>query len=251
MKKHYINYFIIVLLCSIPFYALNWLYTSPVFLNLPLSFLMIVVPCLVAGYKIYQNDGKDGIIKWLTSSWDIHKVKHSFFLLMAFLIMPLIFTAASYFHNGSFHFLQIFQNPLFPSLLTFLAFYLGAIFEELGWTSYATPLIQKRLGIFKAGLLIGFFWGAWHILPYFSQGRSFIDIIALILCTISYRIIMGYLYAYSGQATITGILFHTMINFYPEILPHGYDSFNFISVAILSWIIAGVFVFTEHRLKRL
>lgn len=79
------------------------------------------------------------------------------FLLMAFLIMPLIFTAASYFHNGSFHFLQIFQNPLFPSLLTFLAFYLGAIFEELGWTSYATPLIQKRLGIFKAGLLIGFF----------------------------------------------------------------------------------------------
>ena len=44
MKNHYMNYFILVFVGSIPFYALNFLYTSPVFLNLPLSFLMIIVP---------------------------------------------------------------------------------------------------------------------------------------------------------------------------------------------------------------
>ena len=240
MKNHYMNYFILVFVGSIPFYALNFLYTSPVFLNLPLSFLMIIVPCLVAGYMMYQDAGKQGLNTWLLSSLDIRKVKHAVYLLLAFLTIPLIFTVASYLHDPSFRFFQIFEKPLLPSLLTFLAFYLGAILEELGWTSYLTPLIQKRLGIFRTGLMIGLFWGAWHILPYISQGKGFIDVIALVNCAIAYRIIMGYIYDYSGKAVITGIIFHTMINFYPEILPHGYDSFSFITVAILTWIIAGV-----------
>lgn len=245
MNKHYINYFILVFVCSIPFYALNLLYTSSVFFNLPLSFLMIFVPCLVAGYMIYKDTGKHGLIKWLVSSLDIRKVKHALYLLLAILIMPLIFTVASYIHDSSFSFLQIFEKPLFPSLLTFFAFYLGAILEELGWTSYLTPLIQKRFGIFRTGLMIGIFWGAWHILPYISQRKSFMEVIALVICSISFRVIMGYIYYYSGKAAITGVVFHTMINFYPEILPHGYGSFNFVTVAILTWAIAVIFILTK------
>ena len=112
MKNHYMNYFILVFVGSIPFYALNFLYTSPVFLNLPLSFLMIIVPCLVAGYMMYQDAGKQGLNTWLLSSLDIRKVKHAVYLLLAFLIIPLIFTVAAYLHDPSFRFFQIFEKPL-------------------------------------------------------------------------------------------------------------------------------------------
>ena len=39
------------------------------------------------------------------------------------------------------------------------------IFEELGWTGFAIPRLRMRHSVLSTGLLLGFVWGAWHILP--------------------------------------------------------------------------------------
>lgn len=47
----------------------------------------------------------------------------------------------------------------------------GGLFEEIGWTGFATPELRKRYGVVKSGLILGFFWGLWHFLPvYWGSG---------------------------------------------------------------------------------
>ena len=115
-------------------------------------------------------------------------------------------------------------------------FFLGAIIEELAWTTYATPVLQKSYGILKTGLIIGLVWGLWHLVPYIMQGRDIWSIFFLVTNSVAFRIIMGYLYNYSNGATISALFFHTMINLVPELLPGGYKAFDFSTLAILLWL---------------
>ena len=49
----------------------------------------------------------------------------------------------------------------------------GGIFEELGWTGFATPTLLKRMryGVLATGLIVGVLWGVAH-LPLYYWGAS-------------------------------------------------------------------------------
>lgn len=49
-------------------------------------------------------------------------------------------------------------------LLSGVAVGLGAGFEELGWTGFATPALRRRHSVLATGLVVGVLWGAWHFL---------------------------------------------------------------------------------------
>jgi membrane protease YdiL (CAAX protease family) len=38
------------------------------------------------------------------------------------------------------------------------------MFEELGWTGFAIPRLNRRFGALAAGLVVGVLWSAWHVL---------------------------------------------------------------------------------------
>lgn len=40
----------------------------------------------------------------------------------------------------------------------------AGIFEEIGWTGFAVPMLRTRHGLRTAGLIVGLLWGAWHLL---------------------------------------------------------------------------------------
>jgi len=49
----------------------------------------------------------------------------------------------------------------------------GGLMEEPGWTGFATPRLKKSHGVTATGLIVGFLWGVWHILPtYWGSGDS-------------------------------------------------------------------------------
>lgn len=41
---------------------------------------------------------------------------------------------------------------------------LTTVLEETGWTGFAIPRLRLRYSILATGLIVGFLWGAWHLL---------------------------------------------------------------------------------------
>ena len=49
----------------------------------------------------------------------------------------------------------------------------GGLMEEPGWTGFAIPKLRGRHGVLPTGLIVGFVWGLWHVLPtYWGSGDS-------------------------------------------------------------------------------
>ncbi|MBN2039437.1 MAG: CPBP family intramembrane metalloprotease [Spirochaetes bacterium] len=130
----------------------------------------------------------------------------------------------------------------------------GGLFEEIGWTGFATPEFRSRYSILKTGLILGFFWGVWHFLPVF-WGSGDIDgniewsgFLPGLFChyavLIPYRIILVWLHDNTGSM-IPVILMHasltTFANFILNISKGGLSLLiYYIILAVFLWIIVGI-----------
>jgi membrane protease YdiL (CAAX protease family) len=95
----------------------------------------------------------------------------------------------------------------------------AALGEEIGWTGYATePLLQRR-GALATSLLLGAIWASIHFIPLRQAHRSVEWITWWTLGTISYRVIMTWLYVHSGRSLFGAAIFHTMINLSWQLFP--------------------------------
>lgn len=56
------------------------------------------------------------------------------------------------------------SDPMMHTLIGLMTGVAAGLFEELGWTGVAIPAVRKRSSWIGTGLIVGFFWGAWHLL---------------------------------------------------------------------------------------
>ena len=74
----------------------------------------------------------------------------------------------------------------------------GPLGEEIGWRGFALMELQKKHSPLKASIIIGFWWGMWHLPIWFTTGYVGIDLIKYILffmiAILSTTIIMARLY---------------------------------------------------------
>jgi len=148
-------------------------------------------------------------------------------------------------------------NTLYTALFSasaglFVSLFLrGAFGEELGLRGFALPHLQKRMTPFRASLIIGFFWGAWH-LPVLL-GRDPISIVAFILLSFGLSFIFTWLFNGSGESLIPGLLFHATQNweegfetFFPGLVGTDWELVSTLGLLIVG-IIAGVVVWQQSR----
>jgi membrane protease YdiL (CAAX protease family) len=106
-------------------------------------------------------------------------------------------------------------------LLMGIAFGLMAgIFEELGWTGFAIPRLRLRYGVLTTGLIVGFLWGAWHLLVNFWSSGSPSGALSLPLLLHSvlfsvgvlpaFRVLMVWIYDRTGSLLVA-VLMHTSL----------------------------------------
>jgi membrane protease YdiL (CAAX protease family) len=84
-------------------------------------------------------------------------------------------------------------------LLIGLAVGLSAgVFEELGWTGFAIPVLKRRYGVLATGLIVGIWWSAWHLLPNVWAGRAAAGELAAsaFFSTVALGVFVGYLTAF-------------------------------------------------------
>ncbi|MGE7859725.1 CPBP family intramembrane glutamic endopeptidase [Bacillus mobilis] len=100
-------------------------------------------------------------------------------------------------------------------------FLAGPLGEELGWRGFAQIELQKRHSPLIASLIIGFWWGMWHLPIWFTTGFVGVDLFKYILffmtSIISIKIVMTAFYNLN-QNLIIPIIIHQFFNFFIGII---------------------------------
>lgn len=122
----------------------------------------------------------------------------------------------------------------------------GPLGEEIGWRGFAQIELQKKHSPLKASIILGFWWGIWHLPIWFTTGYVGIDLIKYMLFFMisiqSTTIIMTVFYNLN-QNLIVPIIIHQFFNFFIGIINGNlidlimYNAFFYLVVAVLIIVI--------------
>lgn len=127
-----------------------------------------------------------------------------------------------------------------------------ALFEEIGWTGFATTQLRGSYGVVAAGLLIGVIWGAWHFILFweensFNETDAFILLVARLFSWLpAYRILMVYIHDRT-RSLLAIILMHlslvaSLSIFDPVLSNNELVTFILVRAAILWLMVIGLAV---------
>jgi membrane protease YdiL (CAAX protease family) len=143
----------------------------------PSVFLPYLLGPLVSGlFMIVLTSGKMGIQALFTRllRWRVRWRWYAAALLTAPLLTLVLLLVFSLFNPA--YLPAIFSSGEKGTLLltgVMVGLFGGGLMEEPGWTGFALPQIRKQRGLLVSGLIIGFIWGVWHILPtYWGSGDA-------------------------------------------------------------------------------
>lgn len=161
------------------------------------------------------------------------------FLMVLFLVskdneVDSIFTVSSW--GNLFYF-------FFKNLLS------GPLGEELGWRGFAQLELQKKNSPLKASIIIGFWWGMWHLPIWFTTGLVGIDLIKYILffmiAIMSIKIVMTAFYNLNKNLVIP-IIIHQLFNFFIGLI-NGNLLDLIMYNAIFYFVVAGLFIIINPK----
>jgi uncharacterized protein len=235
-------FFLLVLLLSAPFYLLGAAGGRLPFLTAqPASALMAFVPMIAALILVYGERGGEGASNLLKRALDFERVPSVSWVLIAACFLPIV-AVLQYLAlrlNGTP--LPVPQFALAATPLFFVMYFVGAIGEEIGWQGYAYPALRTRYSALIAAVLLGAFWGLWHVIPFVQIGRSADWIFWHGLSIVALRITIVWLFVNAGQSVFIAVLFHTMINL-PWSVIANYGSFYdpFITFVLLMLVVGPI-----------
>ena len=111
-------------------------------------------------------------------------------------------------------------NALMTALIIL---FIGGGLEEFGWRGYALDRMQTGKNALIASLVLGFFWGLWHLPLFFmdgtTQAEAAIPIWEFILQQMVIAVLFTWLYNNTAGSLLVAILFHTIGNTTSALLP--------------------------------
>ena len=254
-NKPLIKFFLLVFILSIPFWILGYVATDltkilPI--KLPISALMTFCPLIAATILIYKKQKMKGVKELLKQAFDFKKITNKKWYVLIVFLMPVLAFISYWYKNEA---ILPTKTPL--SILTiflfFIVYFIGAIGEEIGWSGYIINPLQNQFGALKASVILGSIWAIWHIIPYFQAHQTPIWIFWQCVGTVFIRIIMVWLFNNTGKSVFGMVLFHTMINISPYLIPNygsHYDPFIF-CILLMSVTAIVVFFYDSKTLTRL
>jgi uncharacterized protein len=118
----------------------------------------------------------------------------------------------------------------------------AGIFEELGWTGFATPELRQRYGILATGLIVGSMWAVWHWLTgYWGSvavaGELSLPVLLLdpILFLGVFRVLMVWVYDRTGSLFVVMLMHGSLTATARVIFPHGIG--DTLIVVDLLWLV--------------
>ena len=207
-----VKFVVLVFAFSIPFFVMGGATNLQLMPGLSVSALAAFAPVAAALVLVCRDGGTAGMLALLKRSFDFKRIKSKHWLVPVLLLMPTVSLAV----YGLMRWMEIPLPPaqfhLFSALLMFIAFFVGGLGEELGWTGYALDPMQERWGALGASLLLGLVGILWHLTPLLLMGRSPAWIAWWCLYALTFRIFTVWLYNNTGKSVFAAALFHATVN---------------------------------------
>lgn len=234
-------------------YAISWLLWLPavlrtnVYSDLPevvglAGMFAVLGPTIAAFILVGRESGRAGIGQMLRRAFATGFSKR--WWLPTLLLMPIIglLTAAVLSLLG-------IETPEWtaPTLVTALGtavaiLFIGGGLEEFGWRGYALDRMQNGKNALTASLVLGFFWGLWHLPLFFMEGTTqaegAIPVWEFILQIMVLSVLFTWLYNNTGGSLLVAILFHTIGNTAGALLP------PYFATGIGRWVYFGFLLLT-------
>lgn len=227
-------FFALVYLLTVPWWALSRFVTFDGLPdNLPITDVgATFMPALAALILVFREAGMGGVKALLARVLDWRRIKNKNWLLVV-LLLPLAQYLLTYLVMRAAGLPVPAHLVLTPALLfAFPAFMLAAAGEELGYTGYATDLLQQRHSALMSALIIGVPWALWHLPSMIQIGQSPSLIAWGLLATVAFRVIYVWLYNNAGSSLFAIILFHAVANTGRTAFPGGRAAFELSNGAI-------------------
>lgn len=148
-------------------------------------------------------------------------------------------------------------------VITVIASLFGALFEEIGWTGFATPNIGQRHSVFRTGLIVGIFWSVWHFLVNLWGSPTLAGELPLILFVplylligvvhlTGYRVLMVWVYYHTDSLLIVVLMHATLIvSTVQTVLTPPTTGISFLiwffSLSVLFWLAIAVIIVFRGR----
>ena len=207
-----LTFFALVLGLSIPFWLLGAATDLHLMPGLPVSALMAFCPMVAALILVHRERRTAGVTELLRRSFDFKRIKSKRWYTPIFLLMAGVNVAVYALMRWMDMPLPAPQIGVLATPLMFLAFFAGALGEELGWSGYATGPMQERWNALQTGVILGLVSVVWHLVPLLLIGRSPTWIAWWCLYAVAARILIVWLYNNTGQSVFAVALFHATLN---------------------------------------
>lgn len=215
--KNVTAFFVLTFVLSLPFYILAIFVQE---MADAASFMIVFTPMISALILTFRENGSDGAKKLIKRSFDFKKITRKMWYAPILFIMPIVSLAVLFILGfiGEALGESVFPLGMAPILLPM--FFFMALVEEVGWTGYAYDPMEERWNAFRASLILGIIWAAWHIPIYvFVGGQTLLWTAGQVLVMIGLRILLGWIYNNTGKSLFAAILFHAVYNVPVTVLP--------------------------------
>ena len=207
-----LKFFLLVFALSIPFWLIGGMTDLQLMPGLSVSALMAFCPMVAALILVHRERRTAGVAELLRRSFDFKCIRDKRWYAPILLLMPVVNVVV-------FGLMRWMDMPLpaprfsgLSALLMFLAFFVGALGEELGWSGYVLDPLQDRWNALQTGVLLGLVGVLWHLAPLLLMHRSPTWIAWWFLYSVAARILIVWLYNNTGKSAFAVALFHATLN---------------------------------------
>ena len=252
-----LTFFALVFGLSIPFWLMGAATDLQLMPGLSVSALMAFCPMVAALILVHRERRTAGATELLRRSFDFKRIRAKRWYAPILLLMAGV-NAAVY---GLMRWMDMpllapqFQLP--AAALMFIAFFVVALAEELGWSGYATDPMLDRWNALQTGVLLGLVGVLWHFVPLLLMHRPPTWIAWWCLYAVAFRILIVWLYNNTGQSVFAVALFHATLNLSYALFPVNGSHFDMrlgglvmAFVAVMVTVVWGPKTLARHKSAR-
>lgn len=236
--KSPLAFFVLVFIFAIPFWVIGGVTGLQLLPGLPIAALMAVCPGLAALILVYRENRSTGVKMLLKRAFDYKRITVKVWYAPILLLMPLVLVMSFGVIRLSGTLLPVPSIPILPTMIMCVAFFIGALGEELGWSGYATDPIQNRLSALQASIVLGLIWAVYHFIGLAQTQRSVTWIAWWSLGTVALRVIMVWLYNNTCKSVFAVAIFHMTINVTWQLFPVNGSYYNPLVTGSISALVA-------------